>query len=95
MAHDPVKAEYWRTHVNAWRASGLSQRAYSARHELRPHRLFYWARRHPVPERPFTLVPITVGGGAGGLTLHGAGWRLEFAQPPAADWLAQLLGRLS
>ncbi len=90
------KVEHWRAHVEAWRASGLSQRAYCADHDLLPHRLSYWSRKHPATTAShFTLVPLKLAPAPSGLILHGRHWRLEFPGPPAADWLAQLLGRLS
>jgi hypothetical protein len=95
MAIELSKAEYWRDHIKAWRASGLSQRAYCARHALLPHRLSYWSRRPTAPAPTLTLVPLELVSSPGPITLHGSCWRLTFAQPPAADWLAHLLGRLS
>ena len=41
------RAEYWRGHVSAWRASGQTQRAYCAEHGLKPHGLSYWQLRLP------------------------------------------------
>lgn len=97
MAHEPSKADYWHEHVKSWRASGLSQRAYCAQHDLLPHRLSYWVRRHPIAAPRLALVPLelTPSPSPAPITLHGPGWCLTFAQAPAADWLAQLLGRLA
>ena len=39
------KETYWRGHLECWRASGLSQSAYSREHGLRPNQLSYWHRR--------------------------------------------------
>ena len=36
---------YWRSHLDGWRASGLSQSVYSQRHGLRANQLSYWHRR--------------------------------------------------
>jgi hypothetical protein len=38
-------AEYWREHVQAWRAGGDSQAAYCKSHELVYHRFVYWRRK--------------------------------------------------
>ena len=38
-------AAHWRGHVDAWRASGGSQKAYCEQHGLRSHSLSYWHRR--------------------------------------------------
>ena len=35
--------EFWAAHVAAWRRSGLSMRAYSARHHLAKGTLGYWS----------------------------------------------------
>jgi hypothetical protein len=49
MKHD---REYWRKHVEAWRASGLTQREYCRRHKLLKGTLSYWSstlgRKHSV-----------------------------------------------
>jgi len=95
MAHEPSKADYWHEHVKSWRGSRLSQRAYCAQHDLLPHRLSYWVRRHSPSTPALTLVPMEFTPSPGPITLQGPGWRLTFAQAPAADWLAQLLGRLA
>lgn len=35
--------EFWSRHVEAWRASGLTQRKYCNRHHLKPGTLGYWS----------------------------------------------------
>jgi hypothetical protein len=40
MKHD---REFWTRHVDAWRASGLTQTSYSRRHRLTRGTLGYWA----------------------------------------------------
>jgi hypothetical protein len=42
MAHD---REFWRGHVEAWRASGLSQTRYCQKHGLTKGTLGYWSSR--------------------------------------------------
>lgn len=37
--------EFWTRHVESWRASGLTQKAYCARHRLAKRSLGYWASR--------------------------------------------------
>ncbi len=39
----------WAEHLDAWRASGLSQNAYCRQHGLRPNRLSYWKRKLAAP----------------------------------------------
>jgi hypothetical protein len=38
-------ADYWREHVDAWRAAGDSQAAYCKSRELVYHRFVYWRRK--------------------------------------------------
>ena len=94
-------AAYWRGHVEGWRASGDSQKAYCARNGLKAGSLSYWHRRlakesgTAVTAVPVTLVPATVApvaphsGPSLSLGMPG-GWRLEFAALPTADWLRAL-----
>ena len=93
----------WRGHVDAWRASGGSQKAYCEQHGLRSHSLSYWHLRLAKGPRssaaggPLTLVPaVRVPGAAAAapsLSLHSPqGWRLEFATLPPAKWLTGLWG---
>jgi len=95
----------WRGHVGAWRASGVTQRAYCDRHGLKKHSLSYWhlrlARRDaqagdatPLTLIPAALVPeaVEVAPAAALLLNSPSGWRLEFAALPPAGWLTQLWG---
>ena len=92
---------HWRGHVDAWRASGDSQKAYCEQHGLRSHTLSYWHRRlakGPVSSaagNPLTLVPAVRGPSAAAaapiLSLHSPqGWRLELATLPPAGWVTAL-----
>lgn len=93
---------YWRGHVEAWRASGLTQRDYCAQHGLKCHSLSYWQLRQMprkgIPEgEALTLVPATILPEAQAsmpyLSLCSPrGWRLEFASLPPTGWLAALWG---
>ena len=93
----------WRGHVDAWRASGGSQKAYCERHGLRSHSLSYWHLRLAQPSGlsgargPLTLVPFAMVPGAAAsrpsLSVHSPrGWRLEFSALPPAGWLTALWG---
>ena len=101
------RAEYWRGHVSAWRASGQTQQAYCAEHGLKPHGLSYWQFRLPAvaPDQevvrsapaPLTLVraivPAEAPAPAPRVSLHGpSGWRLEFSTLPPATRLSELWG---
>ena len=43
-SHSQLEAS-WKQHLNAWRASGLSQNAYCREHTLKPHQFSYWKRK--------------------------------------------------
>jgi len=54
------KQEKWRMHVEGWRASGLSQRAYCVGEGLKLSTFQYWTRRlRDAPE--VSGVPVPVG----------------------------------
>ena len=40
-----AEIEQWRTHIQAWQESGLSQAAYCQQHELVCSRFGYWRRK--------------------------------------------------
>ena len=37
-----AKSRFWQHHLNAWQASGLTQRAYARQHNLPAARFTYW-----------------------------------------------------
>lgn len=39
-----IKSEFWKPHIEGWRASGLSQAAYCRQHGLDMKRFAYWRR---------------------------------------------------
>ena len=45
MAAPAGRREFWQAHVEAWRESGLTQRAYSREHELPEWQLSHWKHR--------------------------------------------------
>ena len=77
---------YWAEHVRRWRASGLSQGAYSRREGLRANQLSYWQRREqrqrqassssatskfvPVEVKRSSLSPVTASLSGSGLTVR-------------------------
>ena len=91
------RESYWLEHVRAWRASGLSQSAYSARHGLNRVNLHYWIKRERPKSTALTLVALQGPAmkPARGCILRGAhGWQLEFPDGAPAQYLAELLGQL-
>lgn len=73
---------HWSQHLDAWRASGLSQNAYCQKHGLRPNQFTYWKRKLTTPSvdsenKPSApdcaFIPLTVNGAppaASGLSLR-------------------------
>lgn len=101
MDKETEAAGYWRGHIEAWRGSGETQKAYCERQGLKAGSFGYWHRRLAkgaamAQRRSLTLVPATLAGGTlpgeAGLYLDSpGGWRLAFAGLPPAAWLAALL----
>ena len=94
---------HWRGHVDTWRASGGTQKAYCEQHGLRSHSLSYWHLRFSGESGSsgtrgggtLTLVPAALVAGpvasTPSLSLHSPeGWRLDFAALPPAGWLNTL-----
>ena len=42
---DPRKTEHWRQHIEAYRNSELTRKAYCRKHRLNIHQLDYWRKR--------------------------------------------------
>lgn len=56
---DDSKAAQWRSHIQAWQQSGLSQARYCQQHELVLCRFVYWRRKlrdRPQPSSGFVQV---------------------------------------
>lgn len=53
------KRALWRERIAQWQHSGLSRRAWCARHGINPHTLDYWRRRLPTSAGvlPIAMVP--------------------------------------
>jgi len=55
------KRQFWKTHIDSWQASRLSQTEYCRRHELKFHQFVYWRRKFtPKPSVPISLVQVPV-----------------------------------
>jgi hypothetical protein len=94
-----IHTQWWR-HVEAWRASGLSQTDYCRQQGLNPKTFSAWARRalpidkdaplEVIPVQVVPSVPVTTTQANVILRLaHGA--RLELSTAVSARWLAELL----
>jgi hypothetical protein len=95
---------HWKTHINAWQSSGLSQAAYCRQHQL-TYSTFsarlceFRAQAKSTPSAPPVLLPIQVQpplSPEASLILHHAkGHRLELPTGVSAAWLAELWRLLS
>jgi hypothetical protein len=54
------KRSDWEHHLEQWQQSGLSQRAYCRKHQLNPHRFYYWRRRILKPQTQVSFLPVTL-----------------------------------
>jgi len=71
---------YWKSHVDQWSESGLSQLEYCRKNDLIPHRFTYWKRKFKKLHFPvaFVQIPEPVPINMEGLKLNiGRGLQLE------------------
>ena len=54
------KRRYWKSHIEAWKASGLKQSRYCRRHDLKLHQFVYWRKKYDPAGRaaPVSLVRV-------------------------------------
>jgi hypothetical protein len=52
------KAEYWRSHIEVWRKSGLSQIDYCRNNNLSRCRFTYWKCKDDKQSKPMTFIPV-------------------------------------
>lgn len=99
MANDAKKLFYWQHHINRWKSSGLSQRAYCTSAGLTFATFDYWRRQTRANvgkpgTAALTLVPIQVASPIPHATLKSpAGWEINLPYFAPAD-LAVLLEQL-
>ena len=60
QAASPPKRIFWEHHLGQWQQSGLSQLAYCRKHQLKPHRFYYWRRRILRPQTDVSFLPVTL-----------------------------------
>ena len=92
--------EFWKTKVLDWRKSGLTQIAYSTKHDIKNHQLSYWSckLKNVTPNATKSkFIPLTVTQNEPKahrpgcrLTLPG-GIAIEFDQQPDQIWLANFI----
>ena len=52
------KRRIWRSHLERWKQSGLSQVAYCRERGLKPHRFTYWKNRFKRTDAGIKFVPL-------------------------------------
>ena len=50
----------WESHIEQWKASGLSQAAYCRKHRLKAHRFYYWRRRLSASQDGVSFLPVAL-----------------------------------
>ena len=107
MARDTTKLQYWAKHIKKWQASGLAQRAYCLREDIKWPTFDYWRRQilsdatRPQPTQKLagglTLVPVRVAGKPSDETIvlrTLTGWELRLPLTVDPVWLTDILKRL-
>ena len=52
------KEEYWRSHIQAWKKSGLKQIDYCRKNNLSRHRFTYWKCKCNKKSESMTFIPV-------------------------------------
>jgi hypothetical protein len=52
------KRRHWKTHIDSWRKSDLSQVAYCREHGLKLHQFTYWKKRVEQKDGDIAFVPL-------------------------------------
>lgn len=98
MGMNDERRQCWLGHVQAWRASGLTQVAYCQQQGLKPKAFSYWSRQQRPDKPPLTLVPVAVQAmpsSAEWRLQHSSGWQLVVPVTPDAAWLARVLREIA
>lgn len=92
--------QYWRSHVNSWRSSGLTQKQYGKKHGINPLTLAYWShtlKRRDSHKPAQSLIPVRVVGEAVPMVIqvqHSA-WRIAVPVGTDPRWLTSLLREMA
>lgn len=91
------RSRFWKTHIEQWSNSDLSQVEYCRQNDLIPHRFTYWkakfSRRHLPVE--FVQLPDPVPVFSSGLKLNfGSGMQIEIPDNFSSDTLERVLSTL-
>jgi len=56
------KRRFWKTHIERWNHSGLTQFGYCQTNGLKPHQFTYWKKRLNQPGTGVSFVPLQLTG---------------------------------
>ena len=96
----PRSADFWRKHVDGWRASKLTQAEYCRRHKLSAGAFWHWKRRflsHGCKTPDIVAIPVqqvTVKEVQQPIILHASGYQVELSGNFCQATLAKLLETL-
>ena len=54
------KRTLWKQHIENWRSSGITQKAYCRQHDLKGHQFTYWKKRFVQTDTGITFVPLKI-----------------------------------
>jgi len=85
------KQTFWKQHIDGWRSSGQSQKAYCAEHALSFSSFGYWRKRFAKSGK---FIPVTLERPVENIKLYlPSGIRLDVSLDALADVVARLEGR--
>ena len=97
------KREYWNSHIEAWKQSGLSQIDYCRQKDLSRHRFTYWKCKRDRESDPIRFVhvlprpilsPFSINDTAPLKVIIGDRYRIEIGDGFSSDTLLRLIGTL-
>ncbi len=91
------RATFWKSHIEQWSVSGISQLAYCRQCDLIPHRFGYWKRKFKQQNFPveFVQIPEPMHIHQSGLKLNiGSGLQIEIPDGFSNATLKQVLTTL-
>jgi hypothetical protein len=96
------KRQFWKSHVEQWQQSGLSQRAYCRNHGLKPDRFYYWRRRIQDPQGQISFLPVALPESLsarqkiGAVRIHAPnGFIVEFERPHGSQDVQELVSMVA
>ena len=90
--------KFWRSHIDQWEGSGISQLEYCRQNDLIPHRFTYWKTKFKKKHLPVEFIQITPDNlrlDPSGLKLNiGSGLQIEIPDGFSRNTLEQVLRTL-